>query len=161
MKVKINLTNRGFSLIELVFAIFFMSVIILGVVNLQISNLGLINRQNNQIEAFGLANQGVEIIKSLPYDAQLAQCNNPCYRKLSFNESQKTYALQSWGDINDNEFLGNFERYFEFSSRDLKSGYLVRAIVEWEDSTGSHRRLDENGNEKNAHVEVKSLIFNP
>ena len=125
-------TCAGFSLIELIFAMFFMTVIILGVVSLQSSNLGMINRQNNEIQAHFYANQGLEIASAL--SSALIDGD------FAINDPSPNYSLSS--SLTDPE-KGNlippdnlFYRKIEVDGSEVT--YKVIAIITWEDSTGLH-----------------------
>jgi len=152
-KLKINhwLSKRGFSMIELVFAMSFLTLIIFGVVSLQSSNLALINRQNNQIQAHFYANQGIQIVKSIGYSG--ISCNppqTPCEKGLS--KSGNKYSLG-----NTPEQIGTtpFKRTILINDTGLTDAYLIRSIIEWTDSTGEHSRTADN-----SHVEAKIIIYN-
>lgn len=148
---------KGFSLIELVFAMSFLTFIIFGVVSLQSSNLAMMGRQNNQIQANLYANQGLQIIKGLGYDSNLYNnCKTSvCEKKIDCISTPKTCELvNSSGQGDYEEIKGTvLERIVEIDSRGFTNAYLVTTYIEWEDATGEHRRAD------NAHVEAKRIIY--
>ncbi len=126
-----NANTAGFSLIELIIAMTFITIIIFGVVNLQSSNLAMMNRQNNQIQAHFYANQGVQIVKALG-TKNLAQCEKSCILTLSGGN----YVLSggSAGVIKSTPF----KRTIKTTSAGLSKAYKVTSIIEWEDATGKH-----------------------
>jgi len=146
------LNKEGFSLIELVFAMSFLTLIIFGVISLQSSNLALANRQNNQIQANFYANQGLQIIKALGYGSISSNCAAPpC--NLVLNKPVNTYLL----NIGSKEEIGSvpFERTLIIENPGLTDAYLVRSVIEWTDSTGDHNLAD------NSQVEAKLVITKP
>lgn len=151
--------RKGFSLIELVFAMSFLTIIILGVITLQSSNLAMMNRQNNQIQAHFYANQGIQILRSLPYDATLEACTpTPCVKKLTFLPDTNEYKLSDLGGKNEPVTDTIFERYITIDSTSLTNAYKAIVYIEWEDSTGIHRKTVD-GRQVNADVEAKTIIF--
>lgn len=138
--------KKGFSLIELVIAMSFLTIIVFGVVNLYTSNLAMITRQNNQIQAHFYANQGLQIARAIGY-ANI-DCQNVCY--LNFNSTNKTYSLKKNGE----EIIDNtFKRYLEINQPStLSKAYKVTSIIEWEDATGKHTKAD------GGHIEAKLII---
>ena len=131
--------RKGFSLIELVFAMLFLTIIILGVISLQSSNLAMINSQNNEMQAHFYANQGIAIAEAIGYDdlvtANCVTCKiippDPIIVPPTLN-----YAVSDLGDIPE-EIDGLFERSFNLNNA-LTDAYQVTMNVEWEDSTGGH-----------------------
>ncbi len=154
MAKKWHFQHGGFSMIELLFAMVLLTVIVMGVVKLQTSNLALSNTQNNGIQAHFLANQGVEIVKGIGTSACL--CASPCKIGLSGG----TYSLTS---DSTPEPIGSipFERFIEIDPAGLAPGCKVTAIVEWEDSTGKHTRYENGDPTKilNGHVEANLIVF--
>jgi type II secretory pathway pseudopilin PulG len=160
LKLKIgNLGKRGFSIIELVFAMCFLTIIILGVVNLQSSNLAMINRQNNQIQAHFYANQGIQILKAIGYSDIDDACSGSGKCLVNIQPSGNSYSFST----SPPEKLadGLFDRTIEIDkSTGLTNALKVTSIVEWTDSTGEHRRTtDADGKTVNAGVEAKAIIF--
>lgn len=151
-KTKKICNKNGFSLIELVFAMSFMSLIIFGVINLQSSNLALVNRQINQLKAQSLADQQLKIAKAIGFGTIDTVCNTvyPC--NIILNKNGAVYSA-SKGEQNpiDEIFLSTL---ILEKIPSLSGPLKLRSIIEWEDSTGSHL-LDDN-----AHVESKSVIYN-
>ena len=94
-----NRRNQGFSLIELMFAMIFLTVIVFGVVKLQTSNLALSNTQNSDLQAHFLANQGVEIVEAIGIGG-ISGCSPNCTKYISL--SGGTYTL---ADNNSNETI--------------------------------------------------------
>ena len=132
-KMKIN---KGFSLVELVFAMSFLAIIILGVISLQTSNLAMMNSQNNVIQAHFYANQGLQIVEALGYSNADSQCpSKTC--KIQF--SDPNYGI---GDEEGSpeEIDDLFKRSFELLNPDslLTDAYQVIMNVKWTDSTGDH-----------------------
>ena len=128
---KINIKKAGFSLIELLFAMTFLSIIIFGVIKLQTSNLTLGNTKQLEMKAYSYAAQGLQIVDALGADAVTA-CEADCYL-----QNGGGYFIQS----DDTEKLENdlFERSFVHSEEDLSAdATLVTMKVEWTDSSGTH-----------------------
>jgi len=146
--------KQGFSLVELMFAIVFLTIIVFGVIKLQTSNLVMSNAQNNAVQASFLANQGVEIVKAIGYSG--ISCTSPC----KIQESGGNYSLINAGGTPE-EITGTpFERTIEISNTDLLSAYKVTAIVEWTDNSGEHRRdVGNDGTLENGHAEAKLIIY--
>jgi len=151
----------GFSLIELVFAMTFLTIIILGVVTLQSSNLAMMNSEKNRIQAEFLANEGIQIAKAIGYSAigtVYSGCADPCLKKLVLSGSD--YSLSSDPpEITPSISNQVFDRTIQIISdnTNLPNAYRIKAIVEWEDSAGRHYRT-ENGQEVNAHVEASLIV---
>lgn len=145
--------TKGFSLIELLFAMSFLTVIILGVVSLQTSNLAMMGGNNNRIQAHFLANQGAQIVKGVGYNAIQTACTatlpsaSPCIK----------YINSSGYKIDDTSETINtlFNRSVEIDQTGLTNSYKVTVIVEWTDSTGEHLKKD------NAHAEAKLIVSKP
>lgn len=133
----------GFSLIELIFAVILLTVIVFGVVKLQTSTLVLSNTQNNDVEAYFLANQGAEIVKGVGASSfSCASYSPPCTKYVSF--SDPTYSLSDTPETID----GLYKRSVEIEQITIPTTfYKVTVIVEWEDSTGEHT------------AETKRIIF--
>ncbi len=131
MKTKIN-NIAGFSLIELLFAIVFLSVVIVGIMKLQTSNVILGNTQQNQLKAHFYAIQALEIVESLPFSA-IDNCGDVCY----LTENGGGYDLGNAVEPLDE---GLFERRLVKNQEGLmsKSAYVVTAEVAWTDSSGPH-----------------------
>lgn len=132
---KINTKKAGFSLIELLFAMLFLSVIVFGVIKLQTSNLTLSNTKQLELKAHSYAAQGLEIVDALGFGGILA-CTEPCY--LSNGGS---YSIENSGQEDPEEGQpgeGLFQRSFTHVETDLTNASLVTMIVEWTDSSGYH-----------------------
>ena len=135
-----SLRNRGFSLVELIFAVIMLTVIVFGVIKLQTSNLTLSNAQNNELKAHFLANQAAEITEAIGYDNIV--CTSPC----KINKTGSFYTLQT--SVSPEEIDGTpFTRRIELDDTYLTDAYKATAIVEWTDSAGEHT------------VEVKRIIY--
>jgi len=139
--------KRGFSLIELIVAMTFITIIIFGVVSLQGSNLAMIGRQNNQIQAHFYANQGLQIVKAIGYSG--INCKNTC--ALSPGSSNYTLTSSSPEAIENTPF----KRTIQVSEEGLTKAYKVTSIVEWEDATGAHTKKD------GGAIEAKLIIAQP
>jgi hypothetical protein len=136
-EIRNSKSNKGFSIVELVFAMCFLTLIILGVVNLQSGNLAMINRQNNQIQANFYANQGVQILKSLGYDATLFACSgDSCKKKFDFSSDK--YVLFNQAET-DELIEPIYKRHVEIYPSGLKEAYKATVFVDWTDSTGEHK----------------------
>ena len=133
----------------------------MGVVKIQTSNLALSKTTDNELKAYFLAHQGIEIVEALGKNA-LCTSTSPCSQKITI--SGNTYNL-SEADLPET-IDGTFERTIEVSEdAAIPNAKKVTVLIEWVDSTGEHRR--DVGNDaadaseyENAHVEVKKIIFN-
>lgn len=125
--------NNGFSLIEVVFAMSFLTLIILGVINLQSSNLAMMNSQNNQMQADFYADQGAQILKAIGYMPELQTCSGEgCLKKFQFTLDRYNLIPKAGLD----EIAGQiFGRYVEIDPSGLNNAYKATVVVEWSDST--------------------------
>ena len=135
---KINTKFAGFSLIELLFAMLFLSVIVFGVIKLQTSNLTLSNTKKLELKASSYAAQGLEILDALGAGS-VSGCTPECY----LDDSTGPYTVQSDGrqalEVDPTSSLPLFERFFTHDESGLLSGAtLVTMTVEWTDSAGRH-----------------------
>lgn len=168
---RLGRAHSGFSLVELVFAMMFLTIIILGVVNLQTSSLGMLNGQKNQIQAHFLAMQGVQIVKALGYGtidtafSAPGSCPDPavCYKTIA--SAASSYSLAAYAPADEIK-IGNqiFQRKIQIVSdaTNLLNAYTIRSIVEWEDSSGPHfkDRIDPvTGQPMNSQVETDLIVF--
>jgi len=127
-------TPRGFSLIELVFAMSFLVIIILGVVNLQSSNLVMLNRQNHEIQAHFYANQGLKIAEALGYTTLDTDCPS---KTCKFDKPGADYTVKDAGG--DSELIDElYYRYFTLDPTGLPDGFKIEFKVTWTDGTGDH-----------------------
>lgn len=132
--------SKGFSLIELVFAMSFLTIIILGVISLQTSNLAMMNSQNNVIQAHFYANQSLQIVEAIGYpsvDSAYSGCGgDPCYKTIRLSGNNYIFS-------DTPELIGDvpFERTIEINPTDLTDAYKVTVLVGWEDGTGDHEIL--------------------
>jgi Tfp pilus assembly protein PilV len=143
----------GFSLIELVFAMLFLTIIVLGVVNLQSSNLAMMNGQKNQIQAHFLAKQGLQIVRSLGSISCTPVSPATYCDKLidAYQLKDKTSGSTDWEKITKGTA---FQRRIRLTPtpEGLTVATKVTAIVEWDDSTGSHSFA------QNSHVEASLIV---
>lgn len=152
----------GFSIIELVFAMMFLTIIILGVVSLQTSNLAMLNGQKNQIQAHFLAIQGAEIVKGLGINKinnNSVACRAACYIPA---EGPAEGPYDFVGDpTNITEGNQTFQRKIQAVSMGagVTDAYRIRSIVEWTDSTGRHAEKDLDGTTLNSQVETDLIVF--
>ena len=156
-------SSMGFSLIELIFAMSFLTIIILGVASLQTSNLAMMSGNNNQIQAHFYANQGLQIVKALGYTAIQSVCTppptEPCYMVIK-PPSSGNYSLEKKQNSPEEIDTIPFERIIKAESAGLTNAYKVTAMIEWTDSTGEHREKE--GTETvNGHVQAKLIISKP
>ena len=144
---KINIKKAGFSLIELLFAMLFLSVIVFGVIKLQTSNLTLSNTKQLELKAHSYAGQALEIASALGL-AKVTACNTAaCYLLKTGND----YEIKKMVGPGDHEFLDGdlFERILKHEEpASLPGASLVTATVKWTDSAGEH------------DVSAKRVIFN-
>lgn len=140
--VKINTKKAGFSLIELLFAMLFLSVIIFGVIKLQTSNLTLSHTKQLELKAHAYAGQALEIVSALGL-GQVTSCGaDDCYLKAV----PGGYGLNK--TTKDELDGGLFTRTItQTQPAELPGASLVTVTVEWTDSAGEH------------HVSAKRVIF--
>ena len=129
--IKKNTKKAGFSLIEVLFAMLFLSVIIFGVIKLQTSNMTLSNTKQLELKAYTYATQGMEIVGALVYD-EIKDCTGTCSLKQESNK----YLIEGTGPEPLEGDL--FERYFTHSEDQLSDASLVTMTVAWTDSSGDH-----------------------
>ena len=144
LMTKKNTKNAGFSLIELLFAMMFLSVIVFGVIKLQTSNLSLSNTKKLELKAHSYAAQGLEIADSLGAGTLPPACTelSPCY----FAKSGSDYVPTADGkegledDVMTLAYDPLFERYFTRDDSGLENGAtLITMFVEWTDLAGTHK----------------------
>ena len=120
----------GFSIVEVLFAVFFLSVIVFGTVRLQISNLVLASARNSELNAHFLANQGLEIMEALGK----GQITCPtCFCLIT--KTPPFYSLTCPGG---SETLDNFTRTIDVDNSGLTDAWKVVSSVSWQDNTGDH-----------------------
>lgn len=126
--------KAGFSLIELLFAMLFMTVIVFGVIKLQTSNLTLSNTRQLELRAQAYVSEGLEIVDVLGYNIINSGCDESvnCYLKRSGG----SYSIVK----NEPELLESelFGRIIQYNDDNLMEAMLVSVYVEWEDSSGEH-----------------------
>ncbi|MFH0821074.1 MAG: hypothetical protein V1908_04855 [Candidatus Peregrinibacteria bacterium] len=140
---------RAFSLIDVVFSMVFLTVIVLGVVKLQTSNLALSNTQNSTARAYELANQSLEIVEAIGETGiDSSSCVVfPCLRYLK--PSGDSYVLDPVPPLPASDFertikinrLGIAAGAITINSADpaiVTNGYQVTALIQWTDSSGEH-----------------------
>lgn len=128
MKQK-NKKNAGFSLIEVLFAMVFLTVIIFGVLKLQTSNLVLANTQKNELKAHFYATQALEIAQSMG-----PEVFKDCTTCSLLADAQNNYTLK----LNQSESLDDlFTRSLE-KKEALNGAFLLTSKVSWTDNTGEH-----------------------
>ncbi len=138
MNFKLLRQNTGFSLVELLFAIAFLSVIVFGVIRLQVSNLGLSNTQNLELQAHFWASQALEIVESIGSGTFTPDTT------YEIDLSGVTYSLQETGAVDPILATTNdlFSRTVEITQpAAISPWYNVKVTVNWEDSTGTHQIL--------------------
>jgi len=139
-------SKGGFSLIELIFAMFFLSIIVFGVVSLQSSNLAMVNSQNKEIQAHFYANQGaviVEVLGAPVIDTQVEKiladggCDGTLPCNLFLDTGGNSYAFKVGEEWLESSF---FLRTIKVGNIDPPTSgvYKISAIVSWTDSTGDH-----------------------
>ena len=123
--------NAGFSLVEVLFAMIFMTIIVFGVITLQTSNIRLSNTQNNENKAYFLASQGAEIAEALG-SAAVAGCSSGCFIQLASDYSIVAGGGPAIDDI--------FYRQLQVATEPLTlpGAFLVNSKVTWTDSSGAH-----------------------
>lgn len=131
----------GFSLIELLFAMLFLSVIVFGVIRLQTSNMTLSNTKRLELKAHFHAAQALEIAEALGFSVVDSCTEQPCY----LAKPGSSYQLNNNGSESLED--GFFQRQILHSEAGLTSASLVTAKVTWTDSTGEH------------NIEAKRVIY--
>lgn len=128
--------TKAFSLIELVFAMVFLTIIVFGVVNLQSSNLGMLNNQNREIQAHFLANQGLQVVKAIGYATISGVCSGAERCKILFADPDyQVQPIPVWnaGSGENIDDLDLFERSFTIDATNLTSALLIKMEVSWDD----------------------------
>lgn len=147
---KINSKCTGFSLIELLFAMLFLSVIVFGVIKLQTSNLTLSNTKQLELDAYNHATQGLEIVSALGHTVLLDKfddvCSLPssCACKIVPNgDYEFACADPPQSLVPESLEGGDFQRSFtlepEPDGETLIDAFLVTSVVSWTDSSGDHQ----------------------
>lgn len=151
---KINKKNAGFSLIELLFAMLFLSVIVFGVIKLQTSNLTLSHTKQLELKGQFIASQGLEIADGLGYTELESNYNDHCTAPNACEcelDGTLPYTFDCEGTaetiMNGVEYSRTFTLEPEPGGEALNNAFLVTCTVTWTDSGGEHT------------VEAKKLIF--
>jgi len=108
MKIKYSNFNKGFTLIELIIAIFILSIGIVGIFGAYSAMVVATGDISNKFTATYLAQEGIEIIKDIRnnnpagtgWNTGLTGCTNGCeadYTTGSTNPSVIAYPMTSWG----------------------------------------------------------------
>lgn len=134
---------KGFSLLELLFAMTFLTLIIFGVVKLQTGNLAMLGGQNNQITARLYATQGTQIMRAIGktgIDTAWSAPQPPApvsvikYLKFSNNYNLADNETDSEGKL-DNLFTRSI---LIEKKTELTNAYKVTVRLTWTDATGEH-----------------------
>ena len=112
----------------------FLTIIILGVITLQSSNMAMMNRQNNEIQAHFLANQGLKIVEAIGYTTLIANCPS---KTCKIKPDGMDYDVENEVS-NPEEINGLFSRSFTLDSNDLTDAFKTEMKISWTDSTGKH-----------------------
>jgi len=135
--IKINTKKAGFSLIELLFAMLFLSVIIFGVIKLQTSNLTLSNTKQLELKAHSYAGQALEIVSALGLGKVITCTDEPCFlEKDGDGYFVKNHSPSGPEFLDGDLFQRTFEREDDLVK--LPGATLVTATVKWTDSAGAH-----------------------
>lgn len=129
--MKIQNFKSGFSLIEVIFAVIFLTAVVFGVLKLQTSNLVFTQTQKNELRANLYAFQALEIAQALGPEG-FQDCESGC--ALSQNEDSYQIKKGSLEKLED----GLFERELLTSENSLKNAVLLKAQVSWADGSGEH-----------------------
>ncbi|MBU1018195.1 hypothetical protein KKA33_04170 [Patescibacteria group bacterium] len=128
----------------------FLTIIILGVVNLQSSNLVMMNRQNHEIQAHFYANQGLKIAEALGYNTLNTNCpaDDPgdpnairnCKLQKVGDYSVIHVDVDGEGVVQEPEEIDElYYRSFTLDPAGLTDkGFKTEMKVAWTDGTGEH-----------------------
>lgn len=136
--------GAGFSLVELMFTVVFLSVIVFGVVRLQTGNLVLGNTQNQTARAYYWAMQGASLVEALGY----ATCAAP----VCLLTDATSYSPWNNPPVPATDLIGSlFLRTVTFEPLAISGGeivvdpaaappkgYRATVTVSWEDNSGPH-----------------------
>ncbi|MFH1012170.1 MAG: prepilin-type N-terminal cleavage/methylation domain-containing protein [Candidatus Peregrinibacteria bacterium] len=134
--------QKGFSLIEVLVTIVFLTVIVFGVIKLETGNITLGNTQNRSAQAYVWANHGLSIVETIGKTG-ITCATGPCNLKISAAEP---YTL---GAADEGLLDEMFTRTIRIDPIGFEGGAIVlnpaspnafraTAQVSWEDSTGLH-----------------------
>lgn len=134
-KENLKFRNDGFSLIEVMFAMIFLTIIVFGVIKLQTSNLMMSDSQNNELKAHFIANQGLAIVEGIGK----TEISNKCSDAIYNCELNTSYTLTCNNNAEIITGSPDFSRTIEIEALNgtPPTGYKVTAVVEWEDSTST------------------------
>lgn len=138
----------GFSMIEVLFAVVLLSVVLFGVIRLEVSQFRLTDTQRNEVKAYSLAHQNSEKIIALgktALDNEEGCDEGEC--RCSFTEGILSCSQ------NTAEETGIFLQYVLVNNTDLIQAWNINSIVEWTDGVGEHTA--ENG----GAAQVKRILY--
>ncbi len=147
--------SAGFTLIELILAIFFITVGTVGAFSLLQRTLVLASISSDQLKAAYLAQEGVEIVRNIRDSNWLAQRTSPSIAwdaNIDFDDKQADYQSRFLSTYNDANFLNidsngfyghslgtstKFKRKITIS----KAGNLINILVavSWEERGRTHQ----------------------
>ena len=126
--------NKGFTLIELVIAIFILTVAIIGIYNSFSSTVILTAGSSSRLTAAYIGQEGIEIVRNIrdnnwvqgkEWDAGLLDCENGCEADYKTGTSSEVTPLVSFGstgnylNINDSGFY-SYDSVGSFSTTKFK-----------------------------------------
>jgi hypothetical protein len=118
----------------MVFAMIFLTLIILGVITLQSGNLAMMNRQTNEVQAHLFANQALEITQalagSLTENGEFILTDDGTDYGITANDAGINGAPIEPEDL--------FFRKLIVDNDQVAPSFKVTAVIFWEDSTGEH-----------------------
>lgn len=154
--------QKGFTLIELLIAVSLLSISILAIFRLQISNNAFVNLHNNTLIAHTLADEGKEIVKGvlhakgIPYfqneyitdthgHISIIKDENMSYKLIKKDDSQELVSINQKGDEATSDDLLQFTRKISITDNPvLQDTLLLTVEVSWSDQGGKHvRQLEE------------------
>lgn len=136
---------KGFSIIEVLATVTFLSVIVFGVIRLETSNIALGNTQKLNTDAWVAAMQGAEIAEAIGYSGLMPgtyylRNNGAGYTAVEQADPTLTDADRRIGDF--------FTRSVQIAPVGVGVGaYLATVTVSWTDNTGDH------------NVQAKRIIY--
>lgn len=120
---------------EVLFAMFFLSIIVFGTLRLQTSNLILTKTQASETQGHFLASQSLEVVEALGAGAINMACGAPpCVCELSRPINDYNFTCTGLP-----EALDGFERSVLVDNTGLSNNaWLVTSQVKWTDNLGEH-----------------------